>query len=138
MKPWSIVHCVYFHMRTIIICACLALSLTARGQSKLNDMKTSSLTISCKLTTPELQQRKATVIAALKSLVVNKKELEDGFLYRFNATDEMIDKLAEFIKTERMCCDFFIFSIKIEGEVIELSITGPAEAKQFLIEEVGF
>jgi hypothetical protein len=125
-------------MRTIFICACLAVAATSQAQNNLNDMKTSSGTVSCKLTTPELQKRKATVIATLKTLVVNKEELDNGFRYRFNATDEMIDMLADFIKTERMCCDFFIFSLQIDGEIIDLSVTGPEGSKEFLVHEVGF
>ena len=63
--------------------------------------------ITCKLTTPELQKRKATVIADLKALVLERNELEDGYSYKFEGKDEILDKLNEFIKTERTCCDFF-------------------------------
>lgn len=65
--------------------------------------------VACKLTTPELQQRKTTVIAALKALVLERKELTNGYAYRFEGSDQNLDRLNEFIKTERMCCDFFIF-----------------------------
>jgi hypothetical protein len=42
--------------------------------TKSNAQSTRPLT--CKLTTPELQQRKATVIASLKKQVIERKELK--------------------------------------------------------------
>lgn len=57
--------------------------------------------ISCKLTTPELRQRKATVIALLKEMILEKQELANGFRYQFDGKDQTLDLLHDFIKTER-------------------------------------
>jgi hypothetical protein len=92
--------------------------------------------LSCKLTTPELQKRKATVIADLKALVRERNELANGFSYRFEGRDEVLDKLNDFIKTERLCCDFFTFYITIDNTTALLSITGPNGAKEFLRDEI--
>lgn len=100
-------------------------------------METPGKSITCKLTTPELQQRKVSVIAELKALVLTRKELANGFAYEFNGSDEILDKLNTFIKTERMCCDFFTFQLTIEQNKALLNITGPGRAKEFLNEEVG-
>lgn len=99
-------------------------------------METTTKPITCKLTTPELQKRKATVIADLKVLVIARAEFEDGYSYKFEGKDEILDKLIDFIKTERMCCDFFTFELHIEENTTLLKITGPNGAKQFLKEEV--
>ena len=96
----------------------------------------SERSITCKLTAPELQTRKVTVIAQLRALVIESKELPDGYSYKFDATDQNLDSLNEFIKTERMCCDFFIFQLTIRENFVFLSITGPADAKAFLKEEI--
>ena len=101
-------------------------------------MDTSSKPLSCKLTTPELQKRKATVISELKALVINRKELPNGYRYEFAATDDILDKLASFIKTERMCCDFFTFDLIVEQTSTLLAITGPDGTKEFLKKEVDF
>lgn len=93
--------------------------------------------LTCKLTTPELQRRKATVIAELKALVQDRKELEYGYQYKFEGTDQILDKLNEFIKTERMCCDFFTFQLTVEEDAATLAIAGPDGAKEFLNKEVG-
>lgn len=93
--------------------------------------------LTCKLTTPELKKRKATVIAELKALVQDRKELDHGYQYGFEGTDQNLDKLNEFIKTERMCCDFFAFQLTVEEDKTTLVITGPDGAKEFLKHEVG-
>jgi hypothetical protein len=102
-----------------------------------NTMNTPGKTISCKLTTPELQKRKLTVLAELKSLVLERKERSDGYSFRFEASDNMLDKLTEFIKTERACCDFFTYGLTIEENTAWLSITGPPGAKDFIQDEMG-
>ncbi len=94
-------------------------------------------TLTCKLTTPELRRRKSTVIAELKMLVTERTESEDGFTYRFDGSDETIDRIVEFVKTERLCCDFFTFALTVETSSAVLKITGPDGAKQFLAQEVG-
>jgi hypothetical protein len=50
----------------------------------------------------------------------------------------MIDELVEFIKTERACCDFFIFNLSISSKSEAwLEITGPRGAKDFIKTELG-
>ncbi len=112
------------------------IALAAHGQTKNTAMETATKPITCKLTTPELQKRKATVIAELKVLVLDKKELSNGYGYEFEGTDENLDKLNTFIKTERMCCDFFTFQLTVEENKALLHITRPEGAKEFLKEEI--
>lgn len=93
----------------------------------------------CKLTSREFQERKATVIASLKKQVIGKKELENGFSYKFKGSDETIDELIHFIKTERICCDFFEFNLSVNGDPdksVWLTITGKKGAKDFISEEM--
>lgn len=95
--------------------------------------------LSCKLTSPELQQRKATVLAQLKTKVLDRQELANGFAYQFAGTDGMLDALLSFIKTERQCCDFFTFALTVgrEGQPVGLEITGPEGAKDMIRHELG-
>jgi hypothetical protein len=94
--------------------------------------------ITCKLTSPEIQQRKTTVIASLKKKIALKKELPDGFSYKFNGSDAIVDELTTFVKTERICCDFFDFSISVKGDgsAAWLTITGPKGTKDFILHEL--
>jgi hypothetical protein len=91
----------------------------------------------CKLTTPELKHRRATVIAELKSLVKERTERDDGYAFQFKGSDANLDRLTEFIKTERMCCDFFTFQLTVNDTSAVLDISGPPGAKEFLEKEVG-
>jgi hypothetical protein len=94
--------------------------------------------LSCKLTSAELQQRRTTVLASLKKKMIEKKELENGYGFRFNPSDTIIDELTEFIKTERACCDFFHFNLSVgnDSNAVWLELTGPEEAKEFIKAEL--
>src|SRR5688572_26560060 len=88
---------------------------TMQKQKTMNNTPASKPMV-CKLTTPEQQKRRATVIAQLKQQVLEKKELPNGYAFKFNGTDGMLDQLTDFIKSERMCCDFFDFMIQVSNE----------------------
>jgi hypothetical protein len=94
--------------------------------------------LSCKLTTPELQKRKSTVLESLRKQVLETKELNDGYAFKFPGTDKMIDELIEFIKTERECCDFFTFNLSVSGDKtgVWMGISGPEGAKDFIKTEL--
>jgi hypothetical protein len=99
-------------------------------------MKTPSA-LSCKLSEPALQQRKTGIIGELKKLITGKKELPDGYAFKFPGTDEVLDLLTGFVKSERQCCDFFSFRIHVANQhTIWFDITGPAGAKEFITTEM--
>ncbi len=109
------------------------------GCSETCTAKNRSKEMACKLTTPQLRQRKETVIASLKQQIIEKKELDNGFAFKFPGTDKVVDELAEFIKTERACCDFFTFTLSVSGDQSEawLSLTGDEGVKAFIVSELG-
>jgi hypothetical protein len=92
------------------------------------------LNLACKLTSTELRDRKSTVIAELKNKVLQRTETENGFKYRFNGDDATIGQLITFIKTERLCCPFFIFNLTVAAEQRELwlEVTGEQNVKEFI------
>ncbi|MEO6721393.1 MAG: hypothetical protein ABIN67_13575 [Ferruginibacter sp.] len=94
--------------------------------------------VSCKLTSRELQKYKTEVIAGLKANILERRELDNGYQYSFNGSDEMIDNITSFIKAERACCSFFTFNLLIEDDStnILLEITGPDSAKKFINQEM--
>lgn len=100
-------------------------------------MTTSNKPMACKLTSPELSKRKKEVISQLKALIREKKELVDGYAYRFDGTDKMLDLLNAFIKSERVCCDFFNFRLLVFNDAtIWLEITGAEGVKDFIATEL--
>lgn len=93
----------------------------------------------CKHTTAELDQRKQTVLASLKTQFLERKELEDGYAFRFVGTDAVLDELNAFIQSERQCCPFFTFGLTVSGEPAAawLALTGPEGVKEVIREELG-
>lgn len=110
-----------------------------QNNTAMNDL-TQRAKLTCKLTTPELQERKRTVIAEMKNLVKERKEEPNTVSYKFESSDKNIDLVSNFIKTERLCCDFFEFSLKVESgsEFMWLTLSGPDGVIEFIREEVGF
>lgn len=87
----------------------------------------------------ELKARKETVLASLKKKIIESHELKNGYAFKFSGSDQIVDELAEFIKTERECCSFFIFNLSVSGDKSEawLTMTGVEGAKDFITEELG-
>jgi hypothetical protein len=94
--------------------------------------------IACKLTSPELRKRKGEVIASLKKKILERQELNDGYKYKFEGSDKNVDEVVAFIKTERLCCDFFTFNLSFDEDNLWLTISGPDGAKEFIITEIDF
>lgn len=99
-----------------------------------------NIQLTCKLTTAELRQRKRTVIAELKGLVKEKIETDSGYRYRFDGSDAILDLLNSFIKTERLCCDFFVFTLTAfnDAQSTWLELSGPEGTKEFIVHEIQF
>jgi hypothetical protein len=118
-------------------CAKPASDLAKPGEGVI--AQNSETEISCKLTSEELQKRKQTVLASLKKQILEKKELSDGYAFRFAGTDSVADELVEFVKSERSCCNFFVFTLSFSGDGKEawLSLTGPKDAKEMISDELG-
>ncbi|MFZ1676178.1 MAG: hypothetical protein WBP41_04930 [Saprospiraceae bacterium] len=101
--------------------------------------KNKSTVLTCKLSTKDLQDRKMTVLASLKKQMLERKELSDGYAFKFGGSDNVLNELTEFIKSERECCDFFTFNLSISGDKSEIwfELTGVEGAKEFITKELG-
>ncbi len=79
-------------------------------------------------------------MAYLSVNVLERKEVANGYQYFFKGSDNMLDDLITFVKTERACCDFFTFKLSVEDEAtnVVLTITGPKGAKEFINTEMEF
>ncbi len=101
--------------------------------------KNSDQEISYKLTSAELQKRKETVLESVKKQILEKKELTNGYSFKFAGTDAVIDELTEFVKSESSSCNFFVFTLSFSGDGTEawLSLTGPERANEMISDELG-
>ena len=142
-------------MRTTILITFTVLTIISCNNSndnKMSDNKTTSICsddckaknnstdFSCKLTSAEMQKRRETVLESLRKQTLDKKELVNGYAFKFPGTDKMLDELTEFIKTERECCNFFTFNLSIGGDKNEiwLELTGAEGVKEFISTELEF
>ncbi|SNT39698.1 hypothetical protein SAMN05421640_3762 [Ekhidna lutea] len=129
-------------MRTILIklfslaTLILIVTMKANAQSYVELKEKAQLT--CQLTSKELQERRETVITEIKKKIVSKTELEFGYIFFFTNSDACIDMLAEFIKTESKCCNFFSFKLELApSSQLSLTLSGPEGTKEFIQMELG-
>ena len=90
--------------------------------------------IACCLTSTELRQREATLLAQFRSAVIGTEELRDGYAFRVPGDSKWIAIAAKMIVAERECCPFLAFEFVAQpgmGPVI-VRVTGPAGTKDFL------
>jgi hypothetical protein len=123
---------------TILSLILALLSSCGENGKKCNDKNCKS-GLACKLTSKEMLGRKATVIASLQKQMVEKKELDKGYSFKFKSGDAINEELKEFIKTEKECCEFFDFKTTTTDDknFVWLDITGPDGAKEFITTELG-
>ena len=93
-----------------------------------------STPIVCSLTTVELRDREATLLAQFRSAIIETEELQEGYAFRLPGDGEWIGLIAELIVAERECCPFLtfeVFALPNMGPVI-VRVIGPTGAKEFL------
>lgn len=121
---------------TLIISLIFSASIAAQAQNGSDQ----SIPLACNLSESELILRKDSVLNTLKSKILEKKELENGYAFRFAGTDEILDDLTAFIKSERKCCTFFVFGLFASSnqEELWLKLSGPEGTKAFIDKELGW
>jgi len=89
--------------------------------------------VCCTLPREQRQARREELDAGLLKKIAEVRELERGYALRFEPAPGIVEELARFIDTERSCCSFLDFTLRVDGDgPIWLELTGSAEAKAFL------
>jgi hypothetical protein len=90
--------------------------------------------IACCLTSAELREREATLIAEFSSAVIGTEDLRDGYGFRVPGDGKWLAMIAKMIVAERECCPFLTFELVAEPNMgpIIVRVTGPAGTKEFL------
>ncbi len=78
--------------------------------------------------------RKEDISHSLAAMVTGVRELPDGFEFQFTSEPATLTLLGEWTWTERLCCPFFDFDIRVdrEGGPIALRLTGRPGTKAFI------
>ena len=90
--------------------------------------------MACSLTTAELRDRQAKLLAQFRSAVIETEEIQDGYAFHLPGEGKWIRLVAELIVAERACCPFLTFAaaaLPHAGPII-FRVTGPAATKEFL------
>ena len=97
-------------------------------------MAATDLPIACNLSDPEFQRRRTELLNTFRNSLLETKELDEGYAYRFPADGNWITELAQLITFERQCCPFLRFNLRLEPAEgpIWLELTGPEGSKDFL------
>jgi hypothetical protein len=67
------------------------------------------------------------------------RELSNGYEFRFRGDTETLAELNDWIVTERLCCPFFEFDVRLDSESgpIALRLTGRKGTKAFIRADFG-
>lgn len=95
---------------------------------------TREIPIACYLTDKELQQRRQDYLNKIAASLVDFKELENGFSYRFPIEKSLLSDLVEVIDLERKCCPFLDFKLISEAgsDLVSLELTGAEGTKEMI------
>ena len=98
-----------------------------------------NLPVACRLTDAELQERRTRVLNQAAKAVLEVKDREDGYAYRFAPDDETLERLFHIVNLERKCCPFLTLRVTVEpGDgPVWLEMSGPEGTKDFLAELFG-
>jgi hypothetical protein len=90
--------------------------------------------VACCLTSAELREREAMLLAQFRSAVIGTEELRDGYAFRVPGDGKWIGLIAELIVAERECCPFLTFEFVGQPNMgpVVVRVTGPACTKDFL------
>jgi len=90
--------------------------------------------IVCCLTSAELRERGATLLAQFRSAVIETEELPDGYAFRVPGDGNWVAIITKMIVAERECCPFLTFELAAQPNMgpIIVRVTGPAGAKEFV------
>ncbi len=93
--------------------------------------------IACDLNAIPSEQRQVHIILteSLFAQVEEAQGLTDGYSFRFPAS--LLQMAAQFVSLERLCCPFFDFTLKVIGDDLWLTLSGPDGAKLLLETEFG-
>jgi hypothetical protein len=95
--------------------------------------------IACSLTSAELREREATLLAQFRAAIIKTEELHDGYAFHIPGDGERIRQGAELIVAERECCPSLVFEVSALPNMgpVTVHVRGPAGTKEFLIRLLG-
>jgi hypothetical protein len=97
------------------------------------------LPIACSLTSAELREREATLLAQFRAAIIKTEELQNGYAFHIPGDGARIRQVAELIVAERECCPFLVFEVSALPNMgpVTVRVSGPDGTKEFLSSLLG-
>jgi len=97
------------------------------------------LPIACSLTSAELREREATLLAQFRAAIIKTEELQNGYAFHIPGDGDSFRQVAELIVAERECCPFLVFEVSALPNMgpVTVRVSGPARTKEFLSSLLG-
>jgi|SRR2546425_10405162 len=86
------------------------------------------LPIVCTLSTAELQERKATILASVRNAELGRSRIPGGYRYEFANHSTTLRDVCRIVALERQCCRFLNFDLTENEKTIRLDVSGQPEA----------
>lgn len=93
----------------------------------------------CTLNQREDIARRGRLIRTLYESAVERRELKNGFAFKFHGDAATEQHVFDFVSMERNCCRFLSFDLRLGAErgAIWLAMEGPDGVKEFARAELG-
>ena len=97
------------------------------------------LPIACSLTSAELREREATLLAQFRAAIIKTEELQNGYAFHIPGDGDSFRQVAELIVAERECCPFLAFEVRALSNMgpVTVRVSGPVGTKGFLSSLLG-
>jgi hypothetical protein len=97
------------------------------------------LPIACSLTSAQLREREAALLAQFGAAIIKIEELQNGYAFHIPGDSERIRQVAELIVAERECCPFLVFEVSALPNMgpVTVRVSGPPGTKEFLSSLLG-
>lgn len=106
--------------------------------NRVNEEKASPFACVMEAIEPDRRPKHLATARQLFLAVKETRELADGYAFRLPDEAGALQRAAEFISLERLCCPFFGFALEVEpeGGAVWLRLTGREGIKPFIRAEV--
>ena len=82
------------------------------------------LSIFCTLSTTEFQERKTTILPSLRSALLRRTRIPEGYRYQFASHPTTLQDVARLVELER----FLNFAVTEGEKIVQLDVTGQPAA----------
>jgi hypothetical protein len=118
--------------RALVLTLVIATAIVGNGRAQI--VTVSPFRCDLSMLSAAERARKDVISGTLAEHKLGVKELADGYEFQFPGDGATIALVSEWVVTERLCCPFFDFDVRLsrEGGALSLRLTGRPGTKTFI------